>query len=390
MGTSSPRYRGAPVIQTSARSSTAPPPPARSPAAALSPAQRRRRRALVWTLVLAGALCLEVLVAAALGAARIPVHVTAGVLLESVGLNTPWAAGATDSQRQIVRAIRLPRILVAVLVGAGLALAGATMQAIFRNPMADPGLIGVSAGGALGAVSAIASGLAVSHALALPMAAFVGALLATATVFTFSLRRGRSNVAALLLAGIAVTYLCSAATSAVISLTYDRDTLREMLFWLLGGFDNRGWEHVVLLAPPLFAGALVLLSRGRQLNLLALGEDEAQSLGLPVQRTRAISLTASALVTGAAVAVSGLVGFVGLLVPHLVRLLVGASDYRLVLPMSAFGGALFLLAADTVARVILQPAELRVGIVTACIGAPFFLFRLARAQRLVGPGGALQ
>ncbi len=363
-------------MQTSARPSISAP-------CARSAPERRQQRAILWTIALGVALFAAVLVSAALGAAHIPVQVTAGVLLEGTGIRTPWADEAPESQRQIVRSLRLPRILVAAMVGAGLALAGATMQAVFRNPMADPGLVGVSAGGALGAVGAIASGLAASHVLALPGAAFVGALLATASVFGFSIRRGRSNVAALLLAGIAITYLCSAATSALISFTYDRDTLREMLFWLLGGFDNRGWEHVVVLAPTLVLGGGVLLSYSRALNLLALGEEEAHSLGLAVQRTRAVLLTASALVTGAAVAVSGLVGFVGLVVPHVVRLLIGASDYRLVLPLSALGGALFLLAADTAARMVLQPAELRVGIVTAFVGAPFFLVRLARAQRLV-------
>src|SRR6266508_2998007 len=343
-----------PVMQTSARPSISAP-------CARSAPERRQQRAILWTIALGVALFAAVLVSAALGAAHIPVQVTAGVLLEGTGIRTPWADEAPESQRQIVRSLRLPRILVAAMVGAGLALAGATMQAVFRNPMADPGLVGVSAGGALGAVGAIASGLAASHVLALPGAAFVGALLATASVFGFSIRRGRSNVAALLLAGIAITYLCSAATSALISFTYDRDTLREMLFWLLGGFDNRGWEHVVVLAPTLVLGGGVLLSYSRALNLLALGEEEAHSLGLAVQRTRAVLLTASALVTGAAVAVSGLVGFVGLVVPHVVRLLIGASDYRLVL----------------------QLAELRVGIVTAFVGAPFFLVRLARAQRLV-------
>jgi iron complex transport system permease protein len=346
-----------------------------------SPLVHRRRRAVLWTLILAAALVTTVVISAALGAARIPVSATASVLLESLGMEANPAV--TDSQRQIVRLIRLPRIVAAALVGASLALAGATMQAIFRNPMADPGLVGVSAGGALGAVAAIASGLAAANLLVLPGAAFLGALLATLAVFAFSLRRGASNVAVLLLAGIAVTYLCSAVTSALISFTFDRDTLREMFFWLLGGFDNRGWEHVGLLAPAALLGGAVLLSHGRALNLLALGEEEAHSLGLPVHRTRVVLLIASALVTGAAVAVSGLVGFVGLLVPHLVRLLLRGSDHRLLLPLSALGGALFLVVCDTVARVVLQPSELRVGIVTAFVGAPFFLFQLGRARRLV-------
>jgi iron complex transport system permease protein len=343
---------------------------------------RRRRRALVWTLLLGAALVVAVIGSAALGAARIPPHVSAGVLLGSIGLSTAWAAEASESQQQIVRAIRLPRIFVAALVGAGLALIGASMQALFRNPMADPGIVGVSAGGAFGAVLAIGSGLAAHHLLALPAAAFVGSLVASAAVFVFSLRRGRSDLAALLLAGIAVTYLCSAATSALISFTYDRDTLREMLFWLLGGFDNRGWDHVGLVAAPVAIGAIVVVGHARALNLLSLGEEEAQSLGLSVHRARAVLLVAGALVTGASVAVSGLVGFVGLVVPHVVRLMIGGSDHRIVLPLCALAGAVFLVAADTLARTVIQPAELRVGIVTAFVGSPFFLFQLARRRRL--------
>ena len=157
--------------------------------------------------------------------------------------------------------------------------------------------------------------------------------------------------------------------------------MREILFWLLGGFDNRGWEHVGLVVLPVALGVGVILSHARALNLLALGEEEAQSLGLNVQRTRATLLVAGAFVTGVAVAVSGLIGFVGLLVPHVVRLMLGTSDHRLVLPLCALGGALFMLAADTLARTLIQPAELRVGIVTALVGAPLFLYLLARRRR---------
>jgi iron complex transport system permease protein len=342
----------------------------------------RRRRAAIWTAILASALIGGVILASTLGAARIPPHVSAGVLLQSAGISTPSLADATETQQQIIRAIRLPRILVAAMVGAALALVGASMQALFRNPMADPGIVGVSAGGALGAVLVIGSGLAASHWIVLPGAAFGGSLAASLVVFLFSLRRGRSDLSALLLAGIAVTYLCSAATSALISFTYDRDTLREMLFWLLGVFDNRGWEHVSLVVAPVVFGAAVIVGNARTLNLLALGEEEAQSLGLSVQRSRAILLVAGALVTGASVAVSGLVGFVGLVVPHLVRMMLGTGDHRLAFPMCALGGALFLLAADTLARTIIQPAELRVGIVTAFVGSPFFLLQLARRRRL--------
>jgi iron complex transport system permease protein len=351
------------------------------PSSRLSRLSARPRTALVLALAGTGVLALAIVVAATLGPARIAVQTSAGVLLDLLGLPTSWSAEATETQRQIVLAIRLPRILTAVLVGAGLAMVGTVMQALFRNPMADPGIIGVSAGGALGAVVAIGTGLAAAQQLALPVAAFAGSLGATLAVAGFSLRRGRNQAATLLLAGIAVTYLCSAATTGLISLTYERDTLREIVFWLLGGFDNRGWQHVVLVAPPVVIGAAVLLAHGRALNLLVLGEEEAQSLGLAVSRTRGLLLVVGALITGAAVAVSGLVGFVGLVVPHLVRLLVRSADHRLVLPLAALGGAIFLLAADTIARTIVQPTELRVGVVTALIGSPCFLWLLTRTRR---------
>jgi iron complex transport system permease protein len=233
---------------------------------------------------------------------------------------------------------------------------------------------------------AIATGVAAAGLLVLPGASFAGALVAALSVFLFSLRRGRNQVATLLLAGIAVTYLCSAATTALISLTYNRETLREMVFWLLGGFDNRGWEHVALIVPPLVIGTLVFVAHARTLNLLALGEEEAHGLGVAVHRTRLVLLASASLVTGVAVAVSGLIGFVGLVVPHMVRLILGASDHRLLLPLVALGGALFLLAADTVARVVVQPAELRVGVITALVGAPCFLWLLARRGREVREG----
>jgi iron complex transport system permease protein len=279
--------------------------------------RKQRRRAVICALALIATLGIGIVVSATFGAARLPVQTSTAVLLESVGLTTPWAGEVSEVQRQIVLAIRLPRILVALIAGAGLALVGVVMQALFRNPMADPGIVGVSAGGALGAVLAIASGLAATQPLALPGAAFAGSLSAALAVFGFSLRRGRSHIATLLLAGIAVTYLCSAMTTALTLFTYDRDTLREMVFWLLGGFDNRGWEHVALIVPPVALGAAVLLGHARALSLLVLGEEDAQSLGLTVHRTRLVLLVAGALVTGAVVAVSGLVGFVGLVVPHL-------------------------------------------------------------------------
>lgn len=355
--------------------------PRQAPASSRSVVVGRRRLANAATAGLSVLLVLLVVWSATVGPARVPLAAAAATLLQAVGVS-PEALGLplpSETQRQIVLNIRLPRILAAALVGAALALVGTVMQALFRNPMADPGIVGVSSGAGLGAVAAIASGAAAAAWFALPLAAFVGALCSTAAVFLFSLRQGRSQMATLLLAGVAATYLTSAATSALISFTYDRDTLREMLFWLLGGFDNRSWEHVRLLFGPVLVGAAVFLSQARRLNLLLLGEEDAQSLGVPVQSVRAVLLVVAALVTGIAVSVSGLVGFVGLVVPHAARMIAG-SDHRLLLPLSGLGGAAFLVLADSAARTLVQPAELRVGIVTAFVGAPVFLFVLARSR----------
>jgi iron complex transport system permease protein len=332
---------------------------------------------LLATIVLAVLLAVTVLASATMGPARIPLSASAAILVESVGVTLPWSDEVTETQRQIVRAIRLPRIIAAALVGAALALVGATMQALFRNPLADPGITGVSAGGALGAVLVLASGLASTHWLILPSAAFLGALVAALLVFAFALRSGRTQIATLLLGGIAISYLASAATSAIISFTYERDVLREILFWLLGGFENRSWQHVQLLLGPLSVGTLAILSQARVLNLLLLGEEDAQALGVSVRPTQALLLGAGALMAGAAVSVCGPIGFVGLVVPHLVRILVG-PDHRALLPLAGLGGAVFLVAADTLARTLIEPLEIRVGIVTALVGSPVFLFLLAR------------
>lgn len=327
----------------------------------------------VCLLLLAGATVL----AAAHGPASIPYSVSAAVLAERLGLHLGVPFSPTE--QRIVELIRLPRIVAAMLVGGALAIAGAVTQGLFRNPLADPGIIGISSGAAAGAVSAIALGLPGLHPLLLPACAFLGALGASLLVYGLAARPGGS-VASLLLAGVAVSSFLGAVTSTVLAFTYDRELLREMLFWLMGGLDNRGWAHVQLALPPIAAGSLVLLAFGRDLNVLVLGDEGARALGVRVERTRLALLASAALIAAVAVSISGTIAFVGLMVPHIMRLLVG-PDHRVLLPASALGGAIFLVLADTVARLLIQPAELRVGIVTAFVGAPFFLFLLRRERR---------
>jgi iron complex transport system permease protein len=290
--------------------------------------------------------------------------------------------GDTDRlQEAILLQIRLPRVVVAALVGGALALAGTVMQALFRNPMADPGIIGVSSGGALGAVIAIFTGLAFLHPLLLPALALLGASLSAFLVYALAIRQGRTPVTTLLLAGIAVSSFLTALTTLLLSLTQNILVLRELLFWLMGGLDGRGWHHVRIVFLPVVLGGVGLIAFARELNLLASGgEEEAASLGVEVEWTKRILLLVASLITGLAVAVSGVIGFVGLVIPHLTRLLVGA-DHRILLPASFLCGAAFLTWADLVTRTIFQAEELRLGVVTAFVGAPFFLYLLWQRER---------
>lgn len=268
----------------------------------------------------------------------------------------------------VVWQIRLPRLLVGALVGAALAAAGVVMQAFFRNSLASPGLLGVSSGGTAGAVVAIAVGATASSLWVLPLASIAGASLATLAVIGLA-RRGASTER-LLLAGVALNALLGAITTYVLS-TYERNT--QILFWLLGGIEDRTWEHVVMAAPILAVGAL-LWPLGRSMDLLALGPREAQSLGVDVRALRRKLLAASTLLAALATAVAGTVGFVGLIVPHILRLLVGPEHRRLV-PLSLVAGAAFVVGCDVAGRLA---GDLRLGIVTSLIGGPFFLWMLRK------------
>ena len=319
------------------------------------------------------------LVSLSMGPVNISVDRVASIVLSYAGLDFA-AFGRTE--QLIIEQIRLPRIVVGALVGMALGVAGATMQGLFRNPMADPGIIGVSAGGAVGAVAAIATGMTGLFFLALPVFAFVGAMGAAFLVYGIAAVGGRFSMATLLLAGVAVNAFLGAVVSAIIILLPDNGALREILFWLAGGLDSRSWEHVRISAPLVLVGTAVIVGMSRDLNLLTLGDDEARSMGIRVDAARVLLLAAAALVTGAAVAVSGTIAFVGLVTPHILRLVLG-PDHRVLVPMSALGGAAFVILADTVARVVIQPAELRVSIITAFVGAPFFIFLLIKNKRQV-------
>ena len=336
-------------------------------------------RLAVGALILGALILAASLVSLSLGPVNIPASHVASIVLSMIGLDV---AGFGRTEQLVIEQIRLPRIVVGASVGAALGVAGATMQGLFRNPMADPGIVGVSAGGAVGAVVAIATGMTGLFFLALPTFAFVGAVAATFLVYGIAAVGGRFSMATLLLAGVAVNAFLGAIVSAIIIVLPNNEALREILFWLTGGLDSRSWEHVRISAPLIVGGVAVVLLMSRDLNLLMLGDDEAKSMGVRVSVARPVLLAAAALATGAAVAVSGTIAFVGLVTPHVLRLLLG-PDHRVLAPLSAAGGAVFVIVADTVARTIVQPAEFRVGVLTAFVGAPFFIFLLIKNKRQV-------
>ena len=315
-----------------------------------------------------------VITAAAVGPYTIPPSHTIDILLAQIGAAE---STAPETEQAIIASIRLPRIILALVVGSALGVSGAVMQGLFRNPMADPGIIGVSTGGALGAVVAIAIGAHALFPLALPAMSFTGAAGALALVYIVASVGGRFSMAALLLAGVAISAFIAAVMSAIILFTSNLEAQREMIFWLAGGLDASRWADVRISMPFVLFGIVVALLLSRDLNLLMVSEDEARALGVRVGLTRNALLATASLITGTAVAFSGTIAFVGLVVPHTLRLVTGA-DHRVLVPLSALGGGVFLLAADTLARLVIAPAEVRVGIITALVGAPFFLALLAR------------
>ncbi|WP_253446151.1 FecCD family ABC transporter permease [Pseudomonas nitroreducens] len=318
----------------------------------------------------------------ALGPVSLPLSDTLRALARMIGL--PVSADGLGQAELIVGQIRLPRTLLGIATGGVLALAGVAMQGLFRNPLADPGLIGVSSGAALGAAIAIVFGASIGglpEAFApylLSACAFAGGLLVTALVYRLGRHNGQTSVATMLLAGIALTALAGALIGLFTYLADDA-TLRTLTFWNLGSLNGASYPRLWPLLLITLLVACWLPRRVNALNALLLGESEARHLGFDVERLKVELILCTALGVGAAVAAAGMIGFIGLVVPHLLRLIVG-PDHRVLLPASMFGGAILLLLADLIARLALAPAELPIGIVTALIGAPFFLYLLIRGR----------
>jgi len=277
----------------------------------------------------------------------------------------------------VMREIRLPRAILGLLAGAVLGLSGAAMQGYLRNPLAEPGLIGVTASAALGAVIALQTGLVAAFALALPLAALLGA--GGSVVLILLLSGPRGGALALILAGVAISALAGALTSLVLNLSPNPFAAAEIVYWMMGSLLDRSMVHVAVAAPFMLAGMAALLTLGRGLDALTLGEDAAQSLGVNLGRLRLVLITGTAASVGAAVAVAGAIGFVGLVVPHILRPFVAARPSRL-LPASALGGAAMLMAADIATRLIAPDRDLKLGVLTAIVGAPFFLHLIWRMR----------
>lgn len=341
-----------------------------------------RKRRLAVLLGLGLALAVVLVLGVALGAVRVPVFTSARILLNKVPLlgrliTEDW----TETQQTIILSVRLPRVMLAMLVGMALALAGAVFQGLFRNPMADPSIVGSSQGAALGATLAFFFGIKMSWGglSAVSLMAFAGSLAAVVLVYAIARTGGRVSISSLLLVGIAVSSFLASIVSLLMVISEDR--MHNIFFWLMGGISTGDWGQVGAVAPFIVAGAAVTLFYSRDLNLILLGDERASQLGMNTERFKWVMIVTASLMVGAAVSVSGIIGFVGLITPHIVRQMTG-PDHRYLVPGSLLAGGCFLVLADTLARTLIAPNELPVGIVTAFFGAPFFIYLLKRRKNI--------
>lgn len=339
------------------------------------------RRRVVVGAVLVVLLVGGTLASALLGQLPVTPADVVGSLLRALGFSTPLAP-ADDVIEASLWAVRFPRIVMALAVGAALATAGAVMQAVFGNPLAEPGVVGVSSGAALGAATAIVLGLAAFGEWTLAVLAFAGGLLATLLVYAVSRANGRTEVVTLLLTGIAVNAFAGAGLAFVL-FSASSANREQIIFWQLGSLGGSLWREVVFVVVVAVAGVVVATLLGRRYDVLALGERNARHLGVDVERLRLVSIVVVALLTGVGVAFVGIIAFVGLVVPHLVRMLLGPA-HRWLIPTSAAGGAALLLLADLLARTVVPGAELPIGLLTSLVGGPFFFFLLWRQRRTSG------
>lgn len=330
----------------------------------------------------------SIIISLSLGGAHVPVGKVWSIMLHQMpGINyflDAPAQVADDPDETIIMTVRLSRVVLAILVGAALALAGAGFQGVLRNPLADPYTLGVATGASVGAAFIILFGLHIwIGQWTIPIVAFVTGMITLFLVLRLAYHEGRMELETLILSGVVVQAFFGSMVSFMVSLS--NSVVNEIVYWLMGSLSMRGWDYTMVMLPYVVIGAVVLIVYSRELNLFALGERQAMHLGVNVQRTKLVVLIVSTLLTAAAVSVAGVIGFVGLVVPHLVRLITG-PDNRLVVPISAVVGGIYVLWSDTIARMALSPKEIPLGVVTAFIGAPFFAYLLWKRKKR---GGAI-
>lgn len=335
-------------------------------------------------LILSILLLTIVVVATAVGPANISVDKVAMIILSSAVSKVPvlndqvhiaktWSVG----DENIIMLVRLPRVILSLLVGASLAVAGCAAQAIFKNPMADPYILGVSSGAAMGVAIVVVFGFS-AIAGSIQVGAFAGALLAAFLVFSIARTGNKIPVETLILSGVAISAFFSAVTSFLMYIS--GNSLQRIIFWIMGAFWNAGWNNIYIMLPFAVLGSLIIFAYSRDLNVLLLGDESAEHLGTNVNGLKIGMLAMTSLIAAAAVSVSGVIGFVGLIIPHMMRIIVG-PDHRILVPASLLMGGMFMVTADTFSRMVIQPTEIPVGIITALIGAPFFVYLLLMKKK---------
>jgi iron complex transport system permease protein len=342
-----------------------------------------RWKIIVFLLVVA--LILVVLVTISVGSMQISINNVYTILLKNVPIIGDFIKTDTNLiETEIVLQIRLPRVIAAAIVGVALTAAGVVLQGLLRNPMADPYVLGISAGASLGASLAIGFGLGATvlgFLYAVPLMAFIGALGTIFVVYNVAKRGGGASMLTLLLIGIAASSFLSAIVSLIKLVS--ADALHGIIYWIMGSLQVAGWNHVIIASPLIFGGLLVIFYFARDMNMISLGETQAQHLGVDSEKLKTRMLICVSLITAAAVSISGIIGFIGLIIPHTTRILVG-PDHRILIPTSSLLGAIVLILCDTMARMLLSPAEIPVGIITSILGVPFFVYLLLSRKRSIG------
>lgn len=345
--------------------------------------EKRKHYNIQFLLFLLVLFCL-IIISCTLGAADISFFQAIRIILSKIPILNKFIImnDIKDTSILIVLKIRLPRILLAGLIGMGLSIVGVTFQSLFKNPMADPYVLGVSSGSALGATIAIVMGFEYSllGLGAISMMAFAGAVISTSIVYNIARIGNKVSSSTLLLSGISMSFLLSSIISLI--MTFNRNEVEKIVFWTMGSVSTANINQVIFLSPVIFIGIIIISIFSRDLNIMLTGEDTAKSLGVEVETTKKLLLITSSIIVAACVSVSGIIGFVGLIVPHIIRLIIG-SDNRVLMPFSAIGGAIFMIICETLSRTLLPPSEIPIGVITSILGAPYFIYLLNKSKQKV-------